>query len=337
MQGADIDTERDEVFYEGYGSRPRSLRAHWVNCCQRPDAQVIAVDRMEDELTAEERRRAQPIRRLISRFEVCHWNSDRWLERVVQAIAEERVPPTSGRPRAQHPLALMLRCTRELLAHWVTRSTAEVPRCTLLDRSSVEVYDLLGVWTPFKAWVVQRILDGLEHHMCAAGLLELPEGSRTRFYPGELTLDSSEADAFFAESLDMLAEARSRRLAVRREIDGQVEEHSLALVVGYLNPCNRFYFEFLFALFEYLNAPDEDRILPSPFCGNISPARHVRYFEVVNALRRYLAAPPESSLPADERVLAQLGDSSAVKRWLAASLDVTLRAQMPPPPRLGQE
>ena len=43
MQDTEVDAERDEVFYEGYGFRPRSLRAHWVNCCQRPNAQVIAV------------------------------------------------------------------------------------------------------------------------------------------------------------------------------------------------------------------------------------------------------------------------------------------------------
>ena len=105
MQGADMDTEEDWGFYEGFGPRPRSLREHCVNCCQRPDEEVRAVDRMEDELTCEERRRAQQIRGAISRFGVCHWNSDRWLERILQATAEERVPPTSGRSRAQHPLA----------------------------------------------------------------------------------------------------------------------------------------------------------------------------------------------------------------------------------------
>jgi hypothetical protein len=71
--------EEELVYYEGYGSRPVSLRKHWINCCLQPDREVLDIDHMEDELTAEERKRALPIRSLIPRFETCHWNSDRWL------------------------------------------------------------------------------------------------------------------------------------------------------------------------------------------------------------------------------------------------------------------
>ena len=235
--------KEDLGYYEGYGSRPRSLRQHWVNCCAEPDRQVLDVDRMEDELAVEERGRALPIRRLITRFETCHWNSDRWLERIVQAIAEERVPPTSGRPRTEHPLAQMLACLRRTLIHWVTRSTAPIPQCTILDRSSAEMVTSLGAWTPYKAWVVQRVIEGLEHHMCSAGLLERPEGALTKSFPGGLTLESPEADLYFADSLDLLAQARSQRLKVKPEVDGQVVAHSLALVLGSLNPCTKYYFQ----------------------------------------------------------------------------------------------
>jgi hypothetical protein len=122
------------VYYEGYGTRPKSLRAHWVNCwLEEPDGEIIEIDRMEDQLDSKEQKQAQEIRRLITRFEVCHWNSDHWLERILQAIAEEQVPPTSGRPRTQHPLAQMLICLRGLLKHWVNRSTTPVPQCVILD------------------------------------------------------------------------------------------------------------------------------------------------------------------------------------------------------------
>jgi hypothetical protein len=34
--------DREElVYYEGYGTRPKSLRAHWVNCCLAPDTERI--------------------------------------------------------------------------------------------------------------------------------------------------------------------------------------------------------------------------------------------------------------------------------------------------------
>ena len=322
--------EEDLIHYEGYGSRPRSLRKHWINCCQQPDREVIDIDRMEDELTAEERGRALPIRRLIARFETCHWNSDRWLERILQAIAEDQVPPTSGRPRTEHPLAQMLGCLRELLTHWVAQSTTPVPQCTILDRSSTEIVSSLGVWTPYKAGVLQRIIEGLERHMGSAGLLELPASSLTRFFPGGLTLDSPEADQYFPDSLALLAQARSQVLKVKREIDGQVQEHSLALLCGYLNPCNKTYFLFLFALFEVLDDPDEERVLPAPFCGNISLSRHRRYYGMINALRQYLGKPLEVALPEDKTIPVRLGAPTGVKRWLAASLEKTLREQMPP-------
>jgi hypothetical protein len=181
---------------------------------------------------------------------------------------------------------------------------------------------------------VQRVIEGMEHHMCSAGLLELPQSSLTRFFPGGLSLDSPEADQYFPDSLDLLAQARSQKLKVKHEIDRQVEEHSLALLCGFLNPCNEHYFLFLFALFEYLDDPDEDRILPAPFCGNISHSRHRRYTQAINALRQYLDKPLVSSLPEDKAVWAQLGDPTEVKHWLVASLEKTLREQMPPPPPL---
>jgi nitrate reductase assembly molybdenum cofactor insertion protein NarJ len=146
-----------------------------------------------------------------------------------------------------------------------------------------------------------------------------------------LTLDSPEADPYFPDSLDLLAQARSQKLKVKHEIDSQVQEHSLALLCGFLNPCNKYYFLFLFALFEYLDDPDEERILPAPFCGNISHSRHLRYYRVINALRRYLGKPPEGSLPEDKAVLVRIGEPTAVRRWLVASLEKTLREQTPPP------
>lgn len=320
------------VHYEGYGMRPKSLRAHWVNCCGEPDGEIIEIDRMENQLNSKERKQAQQIRRLITGFEVCHWNSDRWLGRILQAIAEEQVPPTSGRPRTQHPLAQMLICLRGLLARWVERATTPVPQCIILDKTGAEILHSLGTWTPFKAWVVQRLLDGLEHHLHANGLLAPSELPPARSYPGDLSLDSSNAAQYFPDSLDWLAEARSRKLRIRKEIGDEVEGHSLALLISSPNPCNEVYFRFLFALFEYLDASDSERILPFPFCGNISPGRHQRYCQAINALRAYLGQPSKGSLPLDDAVLSQLGEPTRAKRWLVASLEKTLREQLPPPP-----
>jgi hypothetical protein len=320
------------VYYEGYGTRPKSLRAHWVNCCLEPDGEIIAIDRIEDQLDPEEREQAPEIRRLITRFEVCHWNSDRWLERIVQAIGKERVPPTSGRPRTQHPLVQMLICMRSVLARWVARVATPIPQCMVLDKTGAEVFHRLGTWTPFKAWVAQRLLDALEHHLHANALLPASERPPTRSYPVDLDLDSPSADPYFPDSLEWLAEARSRKLKTKKEIGDQVQEHSLATLISSPNACNEFYFQFVFALFEYLDDADNERVLPFPFCGNISPDRHRQYYRAINAFRAYLGQSPEGPLLLDDRVLSQLGEPNPTKRWLVASLEKTLRKQLPPTP-----
>jgi hypothetical protein len=325
-------SDEDLIHYEGYGTRPRSLRAHWVNCCLEPDGEIIAIDRMEDRLDPQERKQAREIRRLITRFEVCHWNSDRWLERIVQAIGKERVPPTSGRPRTQHPLAQMLICLRNVLARWVARATTPVPQCIILDKSSAEVLHRLGPWTPFKAWVVQRLLDGLEDHLHASALLPVSEQPSARSYPADLNLDSPCADPYFPDSLEWLDEARSLKFQVKKELREEMEEHSLALLISLSNPCNEFYFRFLFALFECLDDPDHEHVLPSPFCGNVSLSRHRRYNRAINAFRAYLGRPPVGPLLLDDVVLSQLGAATPVKRWLVASMEKTLREQLPPAP-----
>jgi hypothetical protein len=166
--------------------------------------------------------------------------------------------------------------------------------------------------------------------MCSAGLMDVPKSSLSPFFPGGLTLDSPEADPYFSDSLDLLAQARSQKVKVRYELEDRVEEHSLALLCGFLNPCNKFYFLFLFALFGYLDDPSEEWILPAPFCGNISLDRHRRYYRVINALRQYLDKPLIGYL-VDEAVLTRLGDSTKVKTWLVASLEKTLREQTPSP------
>lgn len=99
-----------------------------------------------------------------------------------------------------------------------------------------------------------------------------------------------------------------------------------------LEPDGEIIFRFLFALFECLDDPDRERVLPSPCCGNVSLSRHRRYTRAINALRAYLGRPPVGPLLLDDIVLSQLGEPNPAKRWLVASLEKTLREQLPSAP-----
>jgi len=323
-----MGTNEESLYYKGYGERPVSLRVHWINCCQCVDDEIEAIDRLEGELTNAEHTRALPIRQLISHFEICHWNSLRWwLERILEAIAEERVPPTSGRPRREHPLAQVLLRLRKALVSWLEQREQSLPSDTILDRTPEAVIKSLGTQTPFKVWVVQRVIENLDHHLRTNDLADPPAIPFAIPWVGRMMLDSPEADALFIESRPQLTKARQWILHIK-DARGPMREHSLAVVLGALTPCNAYYFRFLLALFESLSAPKEHATLPSPFCGNIGPSRQHRYAEVINTLRQILDKPLLGSEMAESRVVAPLGQSSLIKTWLVASLEKTLREQI---------
>jgi hypothetical protein len=59
-----------------------------------------------------------------------------------------------------------------------------------------------------------------------------------------------------------------------------------------------------------------------------------RWIEVVSNTLKVFCGDPESDLEMERELLELLGKPTEVKRWLAASLDKTIRLQLSPPAEL---
>jgi hypothetical protein len=106
---------------------------------------------------------------------------------------------------------------------------------------------------------------------------------------------------------------------------------SLALAIDMLWPCHWNFVENLRIVLDAIGGnlrPDK----PFAACGrNITllPIRN-RMESVCRTLRTYCGHPSE----AERQILDLLGEPTPAKKWLAASLDKTIRLQLDPPPEL---
>jgi predicted ATPase len=115
---------------------------------------------------------------------------------------------------------------------------------------------------------------------------------------------------------------------IRDTVDGQKAKISLAMAIDMLEPCN---WDFVGSVVTILKA----------IGGNLHPVRpyacHQRNIElsplrdrlriISNTLRAFWKND-EKAADIDEDVLASFGQLTPVKRWLAASLDKTIRLQL---------
>ena len=62
-----------------------SLRPCWRNCALEADAEILAIDDMEDRMAPIDQTATQ-VRELISSLELCHHKADRWVHNIIEAI-----------------------------------------------------------------------------------------------------------------------------------------------------------------------------------------------------------------------------------------------------------
>jgi hypothetical protein len=116
--------------------------------------------------------------------------------------------------------------------------------------------------------------------------------------------------------------------------NGDETDLSLALAIDMLWPCH---WRFVENLRIVLNAIGGKLNPDKPFaaCGrniNLLPIR--RRIEVVSITLRVFCGDPESDQEVDRDLLVLLGKPTEVNKWLAASLDKTIRLQLSPPAEL---
>jgi hypothetical protein len=301
-------------------------RTCWQNCFGPggddiflSDAELLAINAMEDAL-APPGERTIAIRRLITRFEACYHEADKEAEYIIEAIAADRVPEQStDRPPKRKD---ELQNSHRILSSWREDPTTKAADINVGEVSAAKLIRFIGSPTPLKIWQVERIVDKIAealgprqtYHYMALDLGDYGEpGARPA---GEHYKDDS---ALLGQTTETI---------IHYTEDDKPAEISLAMAIDLLMPCH---WDFVGLLTTILKAIGGDLHPARPFayCGinvNFSPLCD-RLKTISNTLKAFwkpLETPPDI----DKTLLATLGEPTDIKRWLAASLDKTIRLHL---------
>ena len=310
-----------------------SCRSWWRNCAMEADSEILEIDQLEDEiapLTPDVAR----IRELISGLELCHHKAERWVHNIIEAIGLGETGKGLGtrRPGQPHPAEEVWQAACASLSAWcagcptasLQLSVGEIPASRLLAG--------LGQRSPLKEWQVTRVIDKIR------SLISWPLSSTdpTAQYVWILLSGGEYESLYRAQCPAHYKEHEDFWLATARTIihdteNGDGATLSLGLAIDMLWPCHWRFVENLQIVLEAIGGRLKSE-RPFAACGRNIRLLPIRdRMGVVSRTLMTFCGHTEAGGDVDPQLLALLGQPTAVRRWLAASLDKTIRLQLDPP------
>jgi hypothetical protein len=314
----------------------KPFRSWWRNCALEADSEILDIDKLEDRI-APIGSKVSRVRELISTLELCHHKAERWVYNIIEAIGLEETKKGLGtRPPGQyHSAEKIWQTACAALSVWcaggpgasMDLSVGTVPASRLLAG--------LGERSPLKEWQVQRVIDKIR------GSIHWPQSvdHPTAQYVWILLSGGEYESAYRGQCPEYYKEHEDFWLATVRTIihdteSGNDAELSLGLAIDMLWPCHWNFVENLQIVIEAIGGrlnPDK----PFSACGrNISLVPIGLRMETVTKTLRVFCGGIKIDRGVDRRMLTLLGEPTGVRRWLAASLDKTIRLQLSPPAEL---
>jgi hypothetical protein len=300
----------------------RVCRPCWQNCAPELDDEILAIDKMEDALTPLDKD-TTGIRQLITGFEACYHEADKEAERIVKAIGGGRCPKQSNArpPRRKKEL----QNSRRILSRWCKNPATKGVKLDVGSVSAEQLLSFIGPPNPLKIWQVQRIVDRVTYALDSSRpyhnmALDMGDYGEPGAHPAG---EHYKEDATFLE--------QTKQTIIHDTVDGHKAKISLAMAIDLLMPCH---WDFVGGLVIILKAIGGDLHPAKPYacCArnlSLSPLCD-RLTTISNALRVFWKGG-RASKNMDRDLLALLGAATPVKRWLAASLDKTIRLQLEAP------
>ena len=285
------------------------LRSWWKNC--EPDGEILAIDALEDSIAPLDDQTTK-IRRLITSLELCHHKAERHIEVIIEAIGSGGTSkgPGTRLPGQRHPVEDLWQNCYNILSAWCSGSPDEAIRLDVGGIPASELMSFIGDRTPLKVWQVQRIMDKVMSFLEPSfRYVEMVEY-------GEHYIEHS-------ESRDL-----TMRALIHDTKDGKDAEITLASAIDHLEPCH---WNFVGNLVIALRAIGGDLFSKKPFaaCGRNIKSTPIRdRMKIVSNTLRAFCEGRDVSKDVDSNILRILGQKTPVKRWLAASLDKTIRSQL---------
>jgi hypothetical protein len=296
-----------------------ACRPCWQNCGVEADAEMLKIDAMEDSLSPLDEHIAS-IRWLITRFEACYHQADKEAERIAKAIGAGRCPRES---KARPPKRKKeLENTRRILSQWCQEPMVRGLSLRIGNVPADQLLNFIGPATPLKMWQVQRVVDrvtspldaGRPYHNLVLDVGDYGEPGATK------------AGKHYKDQAAFLEQTRAT--IIHDTVEDQESHISLGLAIDLLMPCH---WDYVGALVIILKAIGGDLEPQHPFtcCSrnlHLSPLCN-RLRTISNTLRTFWIGEAPSA-DTERRVLSLLGAPTPAKRWLAASLDKTIRLQL---------
>jgi hypothetical protein len=183
-----------------------------------------------------------------------------------------------------------------------------------------------------KEWQVQRVIEKIRSYTHWSRSPDNPDAQYAWLLLSAGEYDFSYLDhcpEYFKEHEDFWR--TTVRTFIHDTANGEQADLSLAIAIDMLWPCHWNFVENLHIVLEAIGGRlNADR--PFAACGrNITLVPIRRRMESVCSTLKVFCGDAEPGPELDRDLLALLGKSTREKKWLAASLDKTIRLQLDPP------
>jgi hypothetical protein len=301
-----------------------TTRPCWNNCSidQESDSEILAIDSLEDQIAPISADIAK-IRGLIGSLEMCHHKAEKWVSNIIEAIATGETSKGLGTrlPGQIHPTEIVSKNACSALSDWVAGCPSTSIDLTIGTVPASQVLACLGERSPLKEWQVQRVIEKIrswtdwpwsgqdpstQYAWLTCGQVDCPDRYKEHEEFWRLTVETNPFEGL-------------------QGLDGG--EFSLALAIDLLWTCHWNFVENLQIVLEVIggNLKPEKPFAACAWNISLSPIRP--QMEVVSNTLRVFCGDSESDKEIDREVLSSLGEPTDEKRWLAASLDKTIRLQ----------
>lgn len=314
------------------------FRPYWCNCATTTDDEMASIDRMEDGIAPLSAGHAR-IRQLITGLELCHHKSQRWVSNIVVAIGAGDTDKGLGTRAAgrTHAGEVVWQNAVAALSSWCAGCPVDRLAASIGSAPASQLLCCLGDRSPLKEWQVQRVIEKIRGSIHFPQSLDDPSAR----YEWLLLGGGDYEAAYRAECPEVYLEhenfwEKTVRTMICDTVDGERAELSLGLAIDMLMPCHWGFVDNLRIVLDAIggNLHPQD---PYMACGrNITSTPVRQVMEIIcNTLQAYYGSIAPGK-PLDQDLFAILGEPTAVKKWLAASLDKTIRLQLNPPPDLRE-
>jgi hypothetical protein len=313
----------------------KSCRLWWRNCALEADREILEIDEMEDQI-APIGADVWKIRELISALELCHHKARRWANNIIEGIGVLSTDKGLGTrsPGQIHNIEKVWQNICAALTAWSAGCPPSSVDFTIDTIPASQILSGLGKRSALKEWQIQRVIEKIRSviHWPQSGddpsaqykWILLSGGEYEAFYRNrnQCPVHYKEHEDFWLSTVQTI---------IHDTDNGDEADLSLGLAIDMLWPCHWKFVDNLKIVLEAIGG-NLDPEIPFAACGrniHLLPIRQ-RMKNISHTLNVFCGdTKPDKDV--DSEILAILGNLTEEKKWLAASLDKTIKLQLNPP------